>query len=148
MKRFFPLFLFMTSLLFLTGCNTDNLKSDAKEWNNNLEKAQAIEVIPLEESDDPKTITANQEIKDFIESLQIDTWKTSSIPSDANKNKEFKMYQENTVKLGESLEDEQELKEIAVITVYDDVSYIDLSMKNFSLSFEIPKDVTESLIEF
>jgi len=94
MKRYFILFLFVvgTSLL-LAGCNKD---ADAEEWNDLLGKSQIIEVVSPEESD-ITTITDSKEIKIFVDKLKIEKWKLEEIPADAKKEREYVMYQKDTI---------------------------------------------------
>ena len=57
------------------------------------------------------------------------------------------MYQEGTTKLSESSKDKKELHEIGTMTVYKDVPYVEVEMKNKKMSFKVPEDVAKRLIK-
>jgi len=145
MKKYFTLFLIVigTSLL-LTGCNKDDNDADAEEWNDLLRKSQIIEVVSPEVSD-ITTITDSKEIKSFVAKLKIDKWKLEELPADAKKEREYVMYQKDTIHLGETSKNNTELNVAAHIVTYEDIPYIDLKIKNFNMSFKVPGDVAEYL---
>ena len=55
------------------------------------------------------------------------------------------MYQEDTVKLGESGKQKGNLNEIAHMVTYKDVPYIEFSLNGYSFNFKVPKDVSKYL---
>lgn len=58
------------------------------------------------------------------------------------------MYQEETLKLNESSEGHKELVEMATITRYENVPYIDFSIKNNTFSFKVSKNAAEFLADY
>lgn len=92
-----------------------------------------------------KTIDNKDDINVFVNKLKIDKWGIVDIPSNATKRNIYKLYQEGTVKLGESNTNEKELKQIASIITYKDSPYIKFRTKKLSFSFKVPKDVAEYL---
>lgn len=144
MKKSIMMFLLGISVLFLLiGCNIGK-KSDDSDIGDSFEKTQKIEVIPLDGSDDT-TISDDKDIKDFVDALRIDKWDSADIPLGATEGKSFKMYQKDTVKLGDSENPKNDLSEVATMTTYKDVPYLKFSVKDFSFNFKIPEDVSEYL---
>ena len=119
----------------------ENLKKDL-----NLEKAQKIEVLSVDNQKSVlNVITSKTDINEFVHSLQMDKWRIKDIPLNVTREKIYKMYQEDTTKLGESSTDKKELKQIATIITYKDSPYITFKIKKLNLSFKVPKDVEEYL---
>ncbi|WP_147554231.1 hypothetical protein [Bacillus testis] len=130
MKKGFMLLIAAIGLsLFLVGCSKE--KDDF-----GIGKAQKIEVVS---ADNPEVVLHVIENKDevhgFVEKLKINKWSAEDLPSDATKGAMYKLYQEDTVKLGESKTDEKGLKQIATMITYKDRPFIKLSTKktNFEL---------------
>ena len=140
MKRVNLIVIFALSIsILLIGC------SDKKE-DFGLEKVQNIEVLSVKNLDSVLSIIDNNEdINDFVNKLQVQKWSNEDIPSNATESKIFKLYQEDTVKLGENNSNEKELKQIATITTYKDSPYINFKTNKLNISFKVPKDVEEFL---
>jgi len=133
-------------LIFFVGCNSKNNKSDSENWADSLENVQKIEVISPEENP-ILTISDKQEVEDFVNALKIDKWEMKDVPSDAIKGKQFDLYQQKTIKFGESSKDKKELKHVASITTYNK-PYLDFNLDDVKFSFKIPKEVFEYLSEY
>lgn len=130
-------------LFILAGCQSD----EKDEWTEDVEKTQAVEVFVPNGSEQIATMTSDQEIKDFINTLQLNTWKEiEKPPSDATEGVSYHLYQKDTIKFGESSED-KELNEVAKIVTYQDEPYITLDMEYFSLDFKIPEDIATELAD-
>ena len=78
--------------------------------------------------------------------MKMNKWEMQSAPLDTPQGKTFKMYQEGTTKLSESSKDKKELHEIGTMTVYKDVPYVEVEMKNKKMSFKVPEDVAKDLL--
>ncbi|KRG16048.1 hypothetical protein [Lederbergia galactosidilytica] len=136
----YSLSLWILAILF-AGCSAkgnQGLMND--DWNQNLGKTQKIEV---QSGDKAKTITDHKEIEDFIGKLEIDNWELAEIPSDAEEEYQYTLFQEDTRQFGKAKSDQLELKEIANIITYRDLPYLKLRMENFTLSFAVPEHVAE-----
>lgn len=133
-------------LIFFVGCNSKINKSDSENWADSLENVQKIEVISPEENP-ILTISDKQEVEDFVNALKIDKWEMKDVPSDAIKGKQFDLYQQKTIKFGESSKDKKELKHVASITMYNK-PYLDFNLDDVKFSFKIPKEVFEYLSEY
>lgn len=141
MKKVCMIFIFVSVLLF--GCS--NEKKDLKE-DPGLDESQKIEVSSKENPELVLSVIDNQEeVSEFVNTLKINKWRIVDIPSTSTKKYIYKMYQEDTVKLGEPNTDEKELKQIATIITYKDSPYIELRTKKLHLNFIVPKDVAEYL---
>jgi hypothetical protein len=144
MKKGMMMFLFVVSVsVLLVGCGADK-KSDGSNVGDSFEKTQKIEVIPTDGSD-VTTISDDNDIKEFVDALKIDQWDSEDNSSGATEDKTFKMYQKDTVKLGESEKQNDDLNEVATMTTYKDVPNVKFNVEGFSLNFKIPKDVAKYL---
>ncbi|KAA0761457.1 hypothetical protein [Bacillus sp. SH5-2] len=144
MKRICTLFvLLLTASILLIGCSTKKEKADM-----NLEKAQKVEIESLTDSSEKKVITDKKEIEKLFEVMKMDKWEMQSAPLDTPQGKTFKMYQEDTPKLLDSSKDKKELHEIGTLTVYKDVPYVEVGMKNKKMSFKVPEDVAKELLKY
>ncbi|PCD05804.1 hypothetical protein CMV16_20740 [Peribacillus simplex] len=141
MKKVCMLLIFVS--VFLFGCS--NEKKDLKE-DPGLDKSEKIEVSSEENPDLVLSVIDNQdEVSEFVNTLEIDKWRISDAPSTSTKEYMYKMYQEGTVTLGEKKTDKKKLKQIATIITYKDSPYIELRTKKLHLNFKVPKDVAEYL---
>lgn len=141
MKKVCMLLIFVS--VFLFGCS--NEKKDLKE-NPGLDKSEKIEVSSEENPELVLSVIDNQdEVNEFVNTLEINKWRIVDTPSTSTKEYIYKMYQEDTVKLGEPNTDEKGLKQIATIITYKDSPYIELRTKKLHLYFKVPKDVAEYL---
>jgi hypothetical protein len=141
MKKVCMLLIFVS--VFLFGCS--NEKKDLKE-NPGLDKSEKIEVSSEENPELVLSVIDNQdEVNEFVNTLEINKWRIVDTPSTSTKEYIYKMYQEDTVKLGEPNTDEKGLKQIATIITYKDSPYIELRTKVLDLYFKVPKDVAEYL---
>ncbi|MED3712454.1 hypothetical protein P4502_25090 [Peribacillus frigoritolerans] len=141
MKKVCMLLIFVS--VFLFGCS--NEKKDLKE-NPGLDKSEKIEVSSEENPELVLSVIDNQdEVNEFVNTLEINKWRIVDTPSTSTKEYIYKMYQEDTVKLGEPNTDEKGLKQIATIITYKDSPYIELRTKKLQLNFKVPKDVAEYL---
>ncbi|AAP11586.1 MULTISPECIES: hypothetical protein [Bacillus] len=144
MKKALMLFLLLlTASFLLIGCSAKKEKADM-----NLEKAQKVEIESLTDSSEKKVITDKKKIEKLFEVMKMDKWKMQSAPLDTPQGKTFTMYQEDTPKLLDSSKDKKELHEIGTMTVYKDVPYVEVEMKNKKMSFKVPEDVAKELLKY
>ncbi|MEY8192101.1 hypothetical protein AB4X15_20895 [Peribacillus simplex] len=137
-------FIFAFSVsIFLFGCSIE--KEDLKE-DPGLDKSQKIEVSSEENPELVLNVIDNQEdVNEFVNALEVDKWSIVDSPSNSTKGYIYKMYQEDTVKLGEPITVKKELKQSATIITYEDSPYIEFRTKKLNLHFKVPKDVAEYL---
>ncbi|MEP9409123.1 hypothetical protein ABKP09_22700 [Peribacillus frigoritolerans] len=141
MKKVCMLLIFVS--VFLFGCS--NEKKDLKE-NPGLDKSEKIEVSSEENPELVLSVIDSQdEVNEFVNTLEVDKWRIVDTPPSSTKGYIYKMYQEDTVKLGEPITDEKGLKQIPTIITYKDSPYIELRTKKLHLYFKVPKDVAEYL---
>ncbi|ERN52017.1 hypothetical protein [Alkalihalophilus marmarensis] len=127
-----------TSLILLLGCSGGS----SQDWNSDLQGAEKIEVV--KDSNTIATISGEEEITQFVDSLELDKWEMGSIPSGASKGLIYKLYSNETVKLGQSADDVN-LIEVGTITIYENVPYIELNLKGFGLSFKVSERAADYL---
>ncbi|MBT2719239.1 hypothetical protein [Bacillus sp. ISL-57] len=141
MKKVCMLLIFVSVFIFGCSNETKDLKEDP-----GLDKSQKIEVSSEENPELVLSVIDNQdEVNEFVNTLEINKWRIVDTPSTSTKEYIYKMYQEDTVKLGEPNTDEKGLKQFAAIITYKDSPYIELRTKILDLYFKVPKDVAEYL---
>lgn len=88
--------IFISSLmlaLLLCGCQSGG-NTDSSDFGDDLSKAQEIAVIPADTSDVSETITADEDIKAFIEALDLESWKLKPLSEGASEIGSFGLSQE------------------------------------------------------
>ncbi|GAB1774231.1 hypothetical protein [Priestia megaterium] len=132
--------------ILLFGCSSKE-KEMKDDVNLGFDQAKKIEVSSTNHPDVVlNTIDKQQDINTFINKLKMDKWNVAEIPADAKKENVYKMYQEGTVKLGESSnKGKKDLKQVATVTTYKGIPYIDVEIKNLNLKLKVPNDVSEYL---
>ena len=132
--------------ILLFGCS-----SKEKEMKENVDlgfdQAKKVKVSSVNHPEIVlNTIDKKQDIHTFINKLKVDKLNVADLPADAKKENVYKMYQEETVKLGEvSNKGKKELKQVATITTYKGIPYIDVEIKNVNLNLKVPNDVSKYL---
>ena len=146
MKKVYLTAFFVLSLsIILLGCNKETAE---KRENFGIEKTQRIEIFSVESPESVLSTIDNQdEINEFINKLMIHKWSNGVIPSNVTKSRIYKLYQEDTVKLGEKKTKEKKLKQIATITTYKDIPYISFQTMKLNFIFKVPKDVEKYLLD-
>ncbi|MFP3668733.1 hypothetical protein SB717_26700 [Priestia sp. SIMBA_032] len=132
--------------ILLFGCSS-NEKDMKEELNLGFDQSKKVEVSSVNHPDVVvNTIDKQQDINTFINKLKVDKWDAAEIPADAKKENVYKMYQEGTVKLGESSnKNEKELQQVAIVTTYKGIPYVSVEIKKLNLSLKVPNDVSEYL---
>ncbi|MED4286744.1 hypothetical protein P4678_29145 [Priestia megaterium] len=132
--------------ILLFGCSSKE-KEMKEDVNLGFDQAKKVEVSSVNHPEVVlNTIDKKQDINIFINKLKVDKWNVADLPADAKKENVYKLYQEGTVKLGEaSNKGKKELKQVATITTYKGIPYIDVEIKNLNLKLKIPNDVSEYL---
>ncbi|WP_054860400.1 hypothetical protein [Gracilibacillus sp. JCM 18860] len=80
--------------------------------------------------------------------MKLDKWELAQVPSEAIAGSTFLMNKQQTIRLGESTNEEKRLQEVAKIITYENVPFVDLVMKDNKLSFSIPENVASYLQDF
>ncbi|USL45575.1 hypothetical protein [Priestia megaterium] len=132
--------------ILLFGCSSKE-KEMKEDVDLGFDQAKKVEVSSVNHPEIVlDTIDKKQDINTFINKLKVDKWNVADLPADAKKENVYKMYQEGTVKLGEaSNKGKKELKQVATITTYKGIPYIDVEIKNLNLKLKVPNDVSEYL---
>ena len=132
--------------ILLFGCSSKE-KDMKEDVNLGFDQAKKVEVSSVNHPDIVlNTIDKQQDINTFINKLKVDKWNFAEIPADVKKENVYKMYQEGTVKLGESSnKGKKDLKQVATVTTYKGIPYIDVEIKDLNLNLKVPNDVSEYL---
>ena len=132
--------------ILLFGCSSKE-KEMKEDVDLGFDQAKKVEVSSVNHPEIVlNTIDKQQDINTFIDKLKVDKWNVADLPADAKKENVYKMYQEGTVKLGEaSNKGKKELKQVATITTYKGIPYIDVEIKNLNLKLKVPNDVSDYL---
>ena len=129
--------------ILLFGCSSKE-KDMKEDVNLGFDQAKKVEVSSVNHPDIVlNTIDKQQDINTFINKLKVDKWNSAEIPADVKKENVYKMYQEGTVKLGES--SNKGKKDLKQVTTYKGIPYIDVEIKNLNLKLKVPNDVSEYL---
>jgi len=136
----------LSSAFLLTGCGkTGEAEPEENDWTDGLTKAQKIEVSLTNEKKPIKVIDEQAGVDEFVSKLNLDSWKLADVPDGGVPERDFTMYQEATTKLGASNDQSKTMKEVAEITTYKNIPYIDFTVSNNTFSFEVPKQVMKAL---
>jgi hypothetical protein len=141
-KIYMSIFLF--SIILLVACS-DNQEADL---DTTFKGTQKIDVIYPQNNEILTTIADEKDIADFVKHLRLDNWKIEKTPADAIVEKEFKLYQTETVKLDKSNSDKKELKENGQFITYKDIPYVDLQINKIKFSFKVPEEVWNYLSDY
>lgn len=138
MKRILMLPILACVLFLLTAVGCQQPSQSGEEP---LRKAQEIQVISLSAPEQKKRIAASEEIRAFVESLQLDQWKPASSPSEEIAG-QFVFYQEGTQTLLQQKEDMQKLAELWLCAAGP---YVTLEIGGVQTDFQVPETVWDSL---
>ncbi|MGG3196801.1 hypothetical protein [Priestia aryabhattai] len=147
MKKVYIVFVVaLSTAIFLFGCSSKEkeIKEDVSLGFNQATK------VEVSSANHPEVVTnaieKKQDINTFINKLKVDKWTAADIPDNAKKENVYKMYQEGTVKLGESSnKSKKEFQQVATVTTYKGIPYVSVEIKKLNLSLKVPNDVSEYL---
>lgn len=149
MKRIFLTIATILTLLF-SGCQSNN-ETDISVYSDDIAKAQEITVVSADTSEVLETITAKDDIENFILTLDLDKWKLKTLPDNATEIGSFRLSQGETIKYGQT-DTDGTLYDIATITLYDG-SYIrfeicGLDIPFLNTTYEVSEDTADYLNEY
>lgn len=131
---------FAGTLLLGTKREMENISSYA----DGMEKAQKITVKDAESLEEIADITGSTEIDEFVENLEMESWRLKDVPEDAEPDREYDFSQQKTLKAGET-ERGEELYPVCSLITYKDMLYMTISAGGISLDFEVPQSVQDYL---
>lgn len=140
MKKFSQkLFIIFILFFVLIGCSKDH--------EVDLTFTERIEVVSISDPNSVLyTLEEREEIDDFINKLHVESWDSDQIPKTAIESKMFKIYKHNVESVNDRKDEKQERNEIAaIITTFQDSSFIQFETKHVTLGFRVPKDVVDNL---
>lgn len=143
-KQFILSVLVINIIAFLAACGTE--KTEQVDINDYTYSSEKIEVFLPGESEPLETITDNQAIEQFVDNLNFETWEVKSIPAGSIEGTIYKLYDRETAKFVESIED-KELYESGSIIVYSNEPYIEFKTTFLNFSFKVPAEVQKSLLK-
>lgn len=143
-KQFILSVLVINIMAFLAACGAE--KTEQVDINDYTYSSEKIEVFLPGESEPLETITDNQAIEQFVDNLNFETWEVKSIPAGSIEGTIYKLYDRETAKFGESIED-KELYESGSIIVYSNEPYIEFKTTFLNFSFKVPAEVQKSLLK-
>ncbi|WP_042141879.1 hypothetical protein [Paucisalibacillus sp. EB02] len=137
MRKVYKFVVLFSIPILLIACSVDK---DA-DLDSAFKGTQKIDIFLSHNKEVLTTISDERDIADFVKELRLDDWKIEKASADATVEKQFKLYQTETVKIGKSSSDKKELKEVGKFITYQDIPYVDLHIKNIKLSFKVPEEV-------
>lgn len=133
-------------LVVALGCSDGSEESKSEfDWMKMFEKSQKVKINDLHDYSQSISITENADIITFVENIEIDTWILTNSQEREDKAREIYLYQEATTRFFFS---KGKMKEVAVITTYNEIPYIDLQISNWTMSFKVPQHVMEFLNQY
>lgn len=121
-------------LLFLLNNRKDEQVVD------NFSKAQLVEVYDYSTNELITKYQSKDDIKKLIDNLNVEKWDMGEKESGDSKKYLIKLYQKPTKTL--LSKENNDLKEIGTITVYNSGAYVDFSVSKINLTFKTNKDVS------
>lgn len=141
MKRIFLIITAILTLL-LGGCQAKD-ETDISAYSDDIAKAQEISVVSADSSEVLATISSKDDIEHFIQTLDLEKWKFTTLPDNAAEIGSFRFAQEETIKYTQT-DTDGELHTVATITLYDG-SYIGFETGNLNMTFKVSEAAAEYL---
>jgi|SRR5690625_799887 len=146
MKKIRTLLIVLSVVTLCIGCSK---KAEGMEEDIQLEATERIDITLADNLDEVwKVVDSSEEINRFVDALQVDQWELTELPNEAVVEHMYEMFQADTIKLGESQQDNEDVTEVGTIISYEDIPYLELQMKNLTLHFKIPKEVATFLSDY
>lgn len=121
-------------ILFLLNNNKD------EQVENNFSKAQLVEVYDCSTNELITKYQSKDDIEKLIKNLNVEKWDMAEKETEDLKKYLIKLYKKPTKTLLKK--ENNELKEIATITVYNSGEYADFSISKMNLTFKTNKDIS------
>ena len=116
-----------------------NNAKHSNEVEENLGKAQLVEIYDYHTNELLKTYENNEDIEGLMNDLEVDKWEIGSASDEDSKMYSIKMYQEPTKTVIENSNNEME--EVANIVVYASGEYVEFSAMGMEMSFKTNKNI-------
>lgn len=142
MKRL--LFIVVLCIILLCGCRSNGGEDAHSNYYAEVSKAQEIRIHSVDASDIVKTLNTKEELEYFINALDMEHWELKSLPENAEISGIFSMFQEETLKFGQTKTD-GELHKVCEIDSYIDQPYVTMELSGITMTFKVPDDVEEYL---
>ncbi len=137
--------------LALAGCGRQGAAEDPADALASLEKAQEVAVVDPATGETVATLTDDEDLQDFVESLDPDHWTLSDVGTPEGDGEtpdaSFVLSQESTLHLGEREED-RKMEETCRMDLYAGGSRLTVTILGVPLSFTVPETVTEALLGY
>lgn len=133
--------LFILTAALSCGCTPES-SAGASNCFDAVSKAQEITIIS-EDKENSLVITGEEDVVNFVNSLEPEQWTLKTIPRDAAKTGVVRFSQEETVKLWQT-KTSGDMYEVCSITVYSE-PYIELKAAGMDVSFEINPETADYL---
>jgi len=146
MKKIRTLLIVLSIAVVCIGCSdeTEGMEDDIQ-----LEATERIDITLADNLEEvSEVVDSSEDINRFVDALQVDQWELSELPNEAVVEHMYEMFQGDTIKLGESQQDNEDVTAVGTIISYEDIPYLELQMKNMKLHFKIPKEVATFLSDY
>ena len=135
-------------VLFFCGCQGGELDETMLTYTNELSKVNEIDVIPDDAPDIVETLSGEEELENFVETLGLSKWKESALSQEAEKSGTFSLREIVTAE--DSMSEGADTGQVGVncigeIFVYKSVPYVSVRIADTTLSFEVPEETAEYL---
>lgn len=119
----------------LTGCAGGENGDKESDFPEEISKTAMVTFLPVDSGKEKTVARGGSEPGAFVESLDIGSWKMAEVPEDLAATGTFVLYQQETVKLGQSEED-AEMIELCRMAIYDG-PYVTVEIWDMKFSFRI-----------
>lgn|SRR5690625_472581 len=146
MKKIRTLLIVLSIAVVCIGCSDE---AEGMEDDIQLEATERIDITLADNLEEvSEVVDSSEDINRFVDALQVDQWELSELPNEAVVEHMYEMFQGDTIKLGESQQDNEDVTAVGTIISYEDIPYLELQMKNMKLHFKIPKEVATFLSDY
>lgn len=132
-KRTVLILLSVFMLCLFTGCQGRDTEF---KYNEDLDKAQKIEIIDASSNQVKSAITKKEDIEKFVNDLNIDSWSIKvDLPEGLKEKEIYRYYMEPTTKAGEE-DMHNALEKVLDLITYEDDNYITIKIEDINISFK------------
>lgn len=132
-KRTVLILLSVFMLCLFTGCQGRDTEF---KYNEDLDKAQKIEIIDASSKQIKSTITKKKDIEKFVNDLNVDSWSIKiNLPENLKEKEIYRYYMKSTVKAGEE-DTDKALEKVLDLITYEDDNYITIKIEDINVSFK------------
>src|SRR5690625_3232446 len=107
MKKIRTLLIVLSIAVVCIGCSDE---AEGMEEDIQLEATERIDITLADNLEEVwEVVDSSEDINRFVDALQVDQWELSELPNEAVVEHMYEMFQVDTIKLGESQQDNEDV---------------------------------------